>query len=57
MSEQPDPSWSAERMVRYMEEKYGPNSKYTDAKTGRRLTWAEVVKLWDSAEPKNDNNT
>jgi hypothetical protein len=52
VSEQPNPSWSREKMASYMKEKYGEPSKVTDKQTGRRLSWDEVVKLWDSPVPK-----
>lgn len=51
MSEEPNPSWSAERMESYMKEKYGEQPKVVD-RNGRQLSWKEMLKLVDSLEGK-----
>ena len=33
--EHPDPSWSSERMERYLDEKYGKEPRFSDARTGQ----------------------
>jgi len=57
MSKQPNPSWSRERMARYMEERYGKNSGFTDSQTGRPLSWDDVTKLLDPVGVETQNES
>ncbi len=45
--ERPNPTWSAEKMATYLQEKYG-NRQVKDARTGKPIPWSELVKLFDN---------
>lgn len=52
MIDKPDPSWSAEKMTRYLEEKYGKQPRFTDARTGQPVSHRELVELFDGKPRK-----
>lgn len=50
--EEPNPSWSAEKMTRYLEEKYGKEPRFSDGRTGRPISIPELVRLFDGKPRK-----
>ena len=51
-NERPDPSWSVQKMTQYMEERYGKQSRFRDARTGEPVTVRELVRLFDTQKKR-----